>query len=167
MRARLPDQKSFVNRDGVKIHFEVYGSGLRTLVFVPSWSIVHSRVYKAQVPFFAEHFRCVTFDPRGNGKSDRPDDIAAYSLDQHLADTIAVMDAVDAQEAVLIGASFGSLIVSLMAAHHSERVTAAVLIGTVATIGPGNPYMTPQHFSTPQQQYEGWSKYNRDYWLTN
>jgi pimeloyl-ACP methyl ester carboxylesterase len=167
MRARLPDQEGFVDRDGVKIHFEVDGSGPQTLVFVPSWSIVHSRVYKAQVPFFAEHFRCVTFDPRGNGKSDRPEDVAAYALDQYLADTIAVMDAVDAQQAVLIGASFGSLIVSLMAAHHPERVTAAVLIGTVATIGTGNPYMTPQHFSTPQQQYDGWNKYNRDYWLTN
>ncbi|QPF92576.1 alpha/beta hydrolase [Bradyrhizobium commune] len=167
MRARLPDREGFVDRDGVKVHFEVYGSGSHTLVFVPPWSIVHSRVYKAQVPFFAEHFRCVTFDPRGNGKSDRPDDIAAYSLDQYVADTIAVMDAINASEAIVVGLSSAGIICSVLAAHHPERVTAAVLIGTVATIGPGNPYMTPQHFGTPQQPYEGWNKYNRDYWLTN
>jgi pimeloyl-ACP methyl ester carboxylesterase/predicted glycosyltransferase len=167
MRARLPDHEGFVDRDGVKIYFEIYGNGPQTLVFVPPWSIIHSRVYKAQVPFFAEHFRCVTFDPRGNGKSDRPDDIAAYSLDQYLADTIAVMDAVNAPEAVLIGLSFGGMLVSLVAANHPERVKAAVLIGTAAAIGPGYPYAAGQHFHTPRQQYEGWNKYNRDYWLTN
>ena len=42
------------------------------MVFVPPWSIVHSRVYKAQLPYFSERFRCVTYDGRGNGKSDRP-----------------------------------------------------------------------------------------------
>ncbi|MFT4119365.1 alpha/beta fold hydrolase [Bradyrhizobium sp.] len=167
MRARLPDHEGFVDRDGVKIHFEVYGSGPETLLFMPPWSIVHARVYKAQVPFFAEHFRCVTFDPRGNGKSDRPDDVAAYALDQYLADGVAVLDAVGAGRAILIGLSFGGMLASLMAAYHPARVKAAILIGTAAAVGPGNPYMMPQHFQTPQQQFTGWNKYNRDYWLTD
>jgi pimeloyl-ACP methyl ester carboxylesterase/predicted glycosyltransferase len=167
MRAKLPDHEGFVDRDGVKVHFEVYGSGTETILFTPPWSIVHSRVYKAQVPFFAEHFRCVTFDPRGNGRSDRPDDVAAYALDQYLADTVAVLDAVGADQAILVGLSFGGMLASLMAAYHPDRVKAAVLIGTAAAIGPGNPYMMPQHFQTPQQQFTGWNKYNRDYWLSD
>ena len=43
------------------------------MVFLPPWSIVHARVYKAQLPYFSERFRCITFDPRGNGKSDQPE----------------------------------------------------------------------------------------------
>lgn len=167
MRARLPDREGFVERGNVKIHFEVYGSGPETFIFVPPWSIVHSRVYKAQVPYFAEHFRCVTFDPRGNGKSDRPQDVAAYSFDEHVADTLAVMDAANVTRAVLVGLSFGGTVVCALTAYHPERVKAAILIGTAATIGPGNPYTTPQHFQTSQQHYEGWNKYNRDFWLTN
>ena len=75
MRAKLPDRNGFVERDGVKIHYEVYGDGPETMVFVPPWSIVHSRVYKAQLPYFSERFRCIAFDGRGNGKSDRPTDV--------------------------------------------------------------------------------------------
>ena len=71
MRAKLPVQDGFVDRDGVKLYYEVYGNGPQTMVFVPPWSIVHSRVYKAQLPYFSERFRCVTYDGRGNGKDPR------------------------------------------------------------------------------------------------
>jgi hypothetical protein len=47
MRAKLPVEEGTVERDGVKLHYEVYGEGAETIVFVPPWSIVHSRVYKA------------------------------------------------------------------------------------------------------------------------
>ena len=95
MRAKLPASEGFVERDGVKLHYEVYGQGPETIVFLPPWSIVHSRVYKAQLPYFSERFRCVAYDARGNGKSDRPMQAAAYSLDNFLADALAVMEATD------------------------------------------------------------------------
>lgn len=59
MRARLPDTTGFAERDGVRLHYEIYGSGPETLLFVPPWSIVHSRVYKAQIPYFSQRFRCI------------------------------------------------------------------------------------------------------------
>src|SRR5829696_3952636 len=136
MRAKLPIEEGTVERDGVKLHYEIYGSGIETIVFVPPWSIVHSRVYKAQLPYFSERFRCITFDARGNGKSDRPDDVAAYSLDNYLADAIAVMDATEAGNAIVVGLSFGGMLASVLAAHHPARVKAAILIGTVSSIGP-------------------------------
>ena len=92
------------------------------MVFVPPWSIVHSRVYKAQLPYFSERFRCVTYDGRGNGKSDRPADMAAYSLDNYVADLLSVMDATDTENAIIVGLSFGGMIASVVAAHHAERV---------------------------------------------
>ena len=86
MRAKLPDKDGFVDRDGVKIYYEVYGDGPETMVFLPPWSIVHSRVYKAQLPYFSERFRCIAFDGRGNGRSDRPRMSTAYSLDNYVGD---------------------------------------------------------------------------------
>ena len=86
MRAKIPDTDGFVERDGVKLYYEVYGSGLETILFVPPWSIVHSRVYKAQLPYFSERFRCIAYDGRGNGKSGRPEDAAAYSFEDYVAD---------------------------------------------------------------------------------
>jgi len=116
MRAKLPTSDGFVARDGVRIHYEVYGDGPQAMVFIPPWSIVHSRVYKAQIPYFSERFRCIAYDGRGNGLSDRPDDVAAYSLDHYLGDALAVMDATAAGEAILVGLSYGGMIACCLAA---------------------------------------------------
>lgn len=168
MRAKLPNQEGFVERDGVKIHYEIYGDGPHTMVFIPPWAIVHSRIYKAQLPYFSERFRCISYDGRGNGKSDRPEDVAAYSLDNYVADALAVMDATNAGKAILVGLSFGGMLASVLAAHHPERVKAAILVGTVSSIGPANyPYLANRHFDTKRERFDGWNKFNREYWLAD
>jgi hypothetical protein len=65
MRARYPDSESFVERDGVKVAYEVFGSGEPTLVFAPTDPLVHSRAWKAQVPYLARTSRVVTIDREG------------------------------------------------------------------------------------------------------
>ena len=167
MRAKLPNEEGFVERDGVRLFYEVYGEGPETMVFIPPWCIVHSRIYKAQLPYFSERFRCITYDGRGNGKSDRPADPAAYARDEYVADALAVMDATDAGNAIVVGLSFGALLTCILAANYPERVRAIVLAGASATIGNGHPYMTPTHFSTERAQFEGWDKWNRKYWFAN
>lgn len=167
MRAKLPIEEGIVERDGVKLHYEIYGSGIETIVFVPPWSIVHSRIYKAQLPYFSERFRCIIYDARGNGKSDRPDDVAAYSLDNSVADLLAVMDATGTEAAVLVGLSLGGMIASVLSAHSPERVKAAILVGTAAVIGPSHPYMTTNHFLVKRTNFDDWNKYNEGYWSSN
>jgi pimeloyl-ACP methyl ester carboxylesterase/predicted glycosyltransferase len=167
MRAKLPTESGFVDRDGVKLFYETYGGGPETMVFVPPWSIVHSRVYKAQLPYFSERYRCITYDARGNGKSDRPESVAAYSLDNLVADALAVMDATGVEQAVILGLSYGGYVTSVLAAYHPDRVKAAVLVGTVANVGPAYPYLAPDHFRAERTRFEGWDKYNRQYWLQN
>ena len=104
MRARDPDRDGYVERDGVKVAYEVFGDGHEpTIVLMPTWPIVHSRMWKAQVPYLARHHRVVTFDPRGNGRSDRPREPEAYTDDRYVADTIQVMDETGTDRAVLIG----------------------------------------------------------------
>jgi pimeloyl-ACP methyl ester carboxylesterase/predicted glycosyltransferase len=167
MRAKLPREEGFAERNGVKLHYEIYGEGPETMVFLPPWCIFHSRVYKAQLPYFSERFRCIAYDGRGNGKSDRPDDVAAYSLANYVDDALAVMDATNAGKAILVGLSFGGLLACILAAYHPERVQAAILCGTVATIGPDYPYRSPKNFSAKRERFEGWDKFNREYWLAN
>jgi pimeloyl-ACP methyl ester carboxylesterase/predicted glycosyltransferase len=167
MRAKLPDKNGFVERDGVNLYYEVYGDGPDTMLFIPPWSIVHSRIYKAQLPYLSERFRCVAYDGRGNGKSDRPPDVAAYSLDEYVADALAVMDATEAGQAILVGLSFGGFLACVLAAHYPKRVRAAVLAGTVASVGANYPYLSPKHFLAKHENWEGWNKYNREHWLAD
>jgi pimeloyl-ACP methyl ester carboxylesterase/predicted glycosyltransferase len=171
MRAKLPENEGFAERNGNRIHYEVYGPSMpgapQTMVFLPPWSIVHSRIYKAQIPYFSERFRCIAYDALGNGRSDRPDDTAAYSLDNCVADALAVMDATDAGQAILVGLSFGGLLACCLAAYHPERVKAIVVAGVAGVVGPSHQHMTPKHFLTPRETFEGWDKYNRAYWLAD
>ena len=53
MRARQPDTTGYVDRDGVRVYYEVHGSGHETIVFAPADSIVDSRMWKAQVAYLA------------------------------------------------------------------------------------------------------------------
>ena len=55
-RARYPDEEGYVERDGVRVFWESYGQGEQTILFLPTWTLVHSRVWKAQIPYFARHF---------------------------------------------------------------------------------------------------------------
>jgi pimeloyl-ACP methyl ester carboxylesterase len=77
MRAVEPSKSGTVERDGVRIAYEVFGDGERTVLLLPTWSVVHSLAWKAQVPYLARHCRVITFDGRGNGRSDRPAGAAA------------------------------------------------------------------------------------------
>ena len=166
MRAMLPHTEGVVDRDGVRIHYEVYGTGAHTIVFVPTWAIIHSRSWKAQIPYFAEHFKVVTFDPRGNGKSDRPDKVEDYALDLVLEDVIAVMDATRTERATLVGMSFSSLVALAVAALWPERVEAVVSAGASVPIVPpieGRGDTFEDHIENPT----GWQKYNRGHWDRN
>ena len=52
-RARHPDATGFVERDGIRIHWERYGDGAPTILLLPTWSIIHSRHWKVQIPYLA------------------------------------------------------------------------------------------------------------------
>ena len=62
-----------------RLYYEVYGSGEPTVLLLPTWSIIHSRHWKMQIPYLARHCRVLTFDGRGNGRSDRPGAAATTS----------------------------------------------------------------------------------------
>ena len=72
----------------------------------------------------------VTFDLRGHGASDQPDDPAAYSFARLGADIIAVADAVGLDEFVLLGHSMGGMISRRIAVDHAHRLRGLILMDT-------------------------------------
>ena len=55
MRAADPAIAGRVERDGLSLGYEVFGSGEPTLLLLPTWTIVHSRIWKMQVPYLSRH----------------------------------------------------------------------------------------------------------------
>jgi pimeloyl-ACP methyl ester carboxylesterase/predicted glycosyltransferase len=162
-RARRPDASGFVERDGVRLHYEVYGQGETTVLLLPTWSIIHSRHWKMQIPYLARHCRVVTFDGRGNGRSDRPE--SGYEEAEFAADALAVMDATATERAVLVSLSLGAQRALLLAAEQPERVESAVFIAPAVPLGTPLAPRAGHSFDEPLDTDEGWAKYNRHYWL--
>jgi pimeloyl-ACP methyl ester carboxylesterase/predicted glycosyltransferase len=165
MRARYPDQEGEVSRVEARIFYEIFGTGDPTVLLLPTWSIVHSRIWKAQVPYLARHCRVITFDGRGNGRSSRPERVEAYSDKEFAADALAVMDATATRQAVLVSVSAGAYWALLLAAEHPERVAGAVFIGPALPLGPSHQERLMYSFNDVLDTDEGWARYNRHYWL--
>jgi pimeloyl-ACP methyl ester carboxylesterase/predicted glycosyltransferase len=135
-RAQYPESSGHIERDGVRLYYEVYGSGEPTVFLLPTWSIIHSRHWKMQIPYLARHCRVLTFDGRGNGRSDRP--AAGYGEGEFAADALAVMDATETGHATIVSLSVGAQRALLLAAGHPDRITGAVFIC------PAVPLASPQ-----------------------
>src|ERR1700744_709780 len=94
-----------LDRDGVKIHYEVAGDG-PALILTHGYSST-GEMWAGQVPVLRDHFKVVTWDMRGHGRSDYPADPAAYSEEATVVDMAALLDAVDAETAIVGGLSLG------------------------------------------------------------
>ena len=173
-RARLPDESGFVERDGVRVAWDRYepsrpvAGDPPTIVLLPSWSIVHARLWKAQIPYLARRFRVIAIDGRGNGRSDRPPGVESYGVEEFATDALAVMDAAGAGRAVLVSLSMGAQWCLLLASRHPERVAGAVFIGPALALAPPDPSsarsVSGASFDDELETYEGWDRYNRHYW---
>ena len=169
MRAREPDRHGYTVRDGVRLHWELYGDGEETVFLLPTWSIVHSRVWKAQIPYLARHCRVLVMDGRGNGLSDRPAGAAAYTDEVFAADCLAVMDDTGTRSASLVSTSAGSRWALLMAVEHPQRVVSLVFLAPSVHLGPPRTDRTAEDnaFHEQRDEYVGWAKFNINYWRSD
>jgi non-heme chloroperoxidase len=125
-RVALHSNSMVETRDGTRIHFRDWGAG-RPIVFVSPWGLCSDWWDTPVISFSERGWRCVAFDRRGHGRSDDP--CRGYDFDTLADDIAAVMNALDLQEAVLVGHSMGGAeVVRYLTRHHSHRVSRAVLI---------------------------------------
>jgi pimeloyl-ACP methyl ester carboxylesterase len=132
-----PTEAGFADSLGVRIAWHRYGAGTRVVLFVPTWNIVDARVVSQQVAFLADRMTVLTHDPRGAGDSERP--ASGYKFEDHLADSLAVLDANAVRRASIITASRGMSTAVLMAARHPERVERLAAVGAYMRLKPEPP----------------------------
>ena len=94
-----------LNRDGVELYYEVHGEGPPVLLTHGYSSSSH--MWEGQVAAFCKRYKLITWDMRGHGRSDYPDDLGAYTEAATVADMAAILDAVGAKRAVIGGLSLG------------------------------------------------------------
>lgn len=122
---------AFLQADGARIYYETHGSG--PVVLLTHGYSATGEMWQPNVAVLSHRYRLVLWDMRGHGRSESPDDPAAYSEEATLADMAGLLDACGAHQAVLGGHSLGGYMSLAFRRVHPERVRALVLIDT----GPG------------------------------
>ncbi|HXV00059.1 MAG TPA: alpha/beta fold hydrolase [Caulobacteraceae bacterium] len=120
-----------LDRDGVRLHYEVAGEG-PALLLTHGYSAT-GEMWRGQTAAFSKHYRLITWDMRGHGRSDYPADPAAYSEAATVADMAALLDAVGVERAIVGGLSLGGYMSLAFHLAHPNRVRALLIIDT----GPG------------------------------
>lgn len=120
-----------IERDGVGIHYEVAGNG--PAVLLSHGYSATCRMWDAQVAALQDRYRVVTWDMRGHGQSNYPEDGAQYSEQHTVADMAAILREVDETRAVIGGLSLGGVMSLAFHLRHPETTRALMLFDT----GPG------------------------------
>ncbi len=124
----------FAATNGINTYYEEVGSG-PALLLIAGNGMDHTTFHE-QVPRLSEHFRCITYDLRGIGRSDVPD--GGYSTPEMARDALALLSALGIDAAHVAGYSLGGAIGQEMAIAEPQRVRSLSLY---ATFDRPEPYL--------------------------
>lgn len=115
--------------DGTQIYYKDWGSG-QPVVFSHGWPLC-SDSWEAQMFHLASNgFRCIAHDRRGHGRSSQP--WQGNDMDTYADDLAAMFDALDLNNAILVGFSTGGgEVARFIGRHGTRRVGKAALISAV------------------------------------
>ncbi|HEX5300972.1 MAG TPA: alpha/beta fold hydrolase [Streptosporangiaceae bacterium] len=124
----------YLDRAGIRIYYEVTeGPGGKTPLLLSHGYGASSAMWGPNVAALAAGRPVITWDMRGHGRSDSPEDPELYSHAACVADMAALLDAAGAERAVLGGLSLGGFVSLEFLLEHPDRVDAVMLFDT----GPG------------------------------
>ncbi|MEW6184960.1 MAG: alpha/beta fold hydrolase [Thermodesulfobacteriota bacterium] len=124
----------FLNRSGLNIFYQTGGTtGGRPPVFLTHGYSATSEMWQPNLEALGLQQQVITWDIRGHGQSDSPEDLSLYSTELSVADMEAILNAYDVEKAVVGGLSLGGYLSLEFFLAHPERVRALMLFDT----GPG------------------------------
>jgi pimeloyl-ACP methyl ester carboxylesterase len=142
--------------DGLRVHYESYGTGPETLVFIHGWAC-NLTFWRSQEPLYNQlNRRALLIDLPGHGASDKPH--RAYPIEFFARAVEAVMRDAEAERAVLIGHSLGGPIAYAFLREFPERAKALVLVDAFVSrhmAGPADRAATAAHFAKIARSLQG------------
>jgi pimeloyl-ACP methyl ester carboxylesterase len=121
----MDTHECFIRGSAGSLHVYDSGPGDRPIIFVPALGGTIFQ-WRAQTDHFAKDHRIVVVEPRGHGKSDKPQD-RDYSFEAMASDVEAVANSLSLGPSVLVGHSMGGGVAVAYAAAHPARVAGLLL----------------------------------------
>jgi non-heme chloroperoxidase len=115
--------------DGTRLFYQDWGTGSPVVFCAPAW--LPSDWWEHQTPYLTDHgLRCITYDRRGQGRSDMP--CHGYDFDTLAGDLDALMTQLDLRDVTLVGHSMGCAeAVRYVSRFGAGRVARLVMIATI------------------------------------
>ncbi|MDH3254204.1 MAG: alpha/beta hydrolase [Acidobacteriota bacterium] len=121
-----------IELDGLSIHYDVLGEG-EPIAFL-NGVMMTAQSWVLQTSMFRQRYRCVMHDFRGQLLSSKP--TTPWSMEDHVEDFRAVVDALEIERFHVVGTSYGGEVGMLFAAAYPERVKSLSLISCVSRVDP-------------------------------
>lgn len=118
------------NVNDIQMYYEWHGPADAFPVVCINGLLMDTTSWALQVPALSAHFRVLTYDCRGQGRSDKP--AGPYGQEVHAADLLGLLDELDIAQAHIIGLSNGGTVAMQLAAQHARRINRLLLIDTFA-----------------------------------
>jgi pimeloyl-ACP methyl ester carboxylesterase len=114
-------------RDGQRLAYTSHGRGPRTTVLMPGLLLSQRMQWPLARALARRGNRVITFDPLGHGASDHPADMWRYSMSMFAEQTIALLDHLEVEEAVVGGTSLGANITLEVASRAPHRLRGMII----------------------------------------
>jgi 3-oxoadipate enol-lactonase len=111
----------------VQIHYEIRGDGPLTYVFCHGLGSSGEGFEREDMDWYAQHFRTISWDNRGLGRSGQA---SKYNLTLYAADLAGLLDSLGIDRAVIFGVSWGGVTALRFALDFPEKVAALILDST-------------------------------------
>ena len=116
----------FIQTNNIKLHYVEHPGNMPPIVLLPGLT-ANAHAFDGLIEAgLSPQFCVLALDLRGRGESDAPAD--GYTMADHAADVIGLLDALELPQVVLAGHSFGGMLSLYLAAHYPERVARIVVM---------------------------------------
>jgi pimeloyl-ACP methyl ester carboxylesterase len=154
----LADEDSrFVEVNGVNVHYKTYGQGEPVFILLHGFGASLFSWHAVTTPL-AEFGTVIAYDRPAFGLTERPlewEGESPYSQESQVELVIGLMDALDVEQATLIGNSAGGTIAMLTAQKYPQRVQSLILVDPAVYAGGGAPAWIRPLLGTPQMRHIG------------
>ncbi len=142
-------RQDFALVNGVRLHYVTQGEGELLILLHGFPEFWYS--WRHQIPVLAEMFQVVAVDLRGYNESDKPAGIAAYRMEELVADVRGLMSSFGSERAVIVGHDWGGAVAWAFALKHPDRTRALVVMNCP------HPAVFRRHLrSNPRQLLRSW-----------
>jgi pimeloyl-ACP methyl ester carboxylesterase len=146
----------FTSRDGVKLHYEIEGSGPPLVFHLGAGADIDLWRKAGYVEPLSKSYTCVLFDHRGHGASDHPSSVRANHIDRYVDDLVALVKHLGHSRVAFFGWSNGVTVGIKAAQENPDMFEALILFGAVGRRVTSEQIMASLAERLPRMREKGW-----------